>query len=56
VPPEAEGNLGFMVPKTSLDWSISVNHSYLTIIMEKKRQNWPILLRILETERSIRAF
>jgi len=23
-PPEAVGNLGFMVPQTSLDWSISV--------------------------------
>ena len=32
-PPEA---VSFMVPQTSLDWSISVK-SYLTIIMEKKR-------------------
>jgi len=43
-----------MMPQASLDWRS--NHSYLTIIMEKKRQNWPILLRILETERSIRVF
>ena len=48
------GNLCFMMPQASLDWRS--NHSYLTIIMEKKRQNWPILLRILGRECFISVF
>ena len=55
VPPEAEGNLDFMVPQTSLDWSISVKF-YLTIIMGKKRQKWPIFAQNFSDERSIRVF